>query len=333
VLRVSLLLLTAALGSAGLASGQEVTKPRSTTDRLPKPAGATAAQQRDGTILVAWHPVAGAQSYKVTRSVPPAGATRLTLPAPSDTQYVDRDVKAGSTYYYLVSAVNDAGIEGLRSGTAPVTATLSSTSTAAMALMDADPDSETGSEGTPQTPVAPPSDVVARPYPYRTPTVRWQSSVQGARFIVERLDPTVYASEALKAAWQLVPGPQADKAWLCCEMIDRSPPPFGYLRYRVTTIDPAARRSTPTETTTGVNNLAIKTAAPALFAKGIKLGETAQLVGGDRGHTWVSLDTTIVSFWTPGVVQGKSRGMTYVVWTKRNDRDELESLIWRILVE
>jgi hypothetical protein len=224
VLRVSLLLLTAALGLAGLASGQEVTKPRSTTDRLPEPAGVTAEQQRDGTILVRRQPVAGALSYKVSRSVPPAGATRLTLPAPSDTQYVDRDVKAGSTYYYLVSAVNAAGIEGLRAGTAPVTATLGSTSTTAMALMDPDPESDTGSEGTAQTLVAPPTDVVAKPYPYRTPTVRWQSSVQGARFIVERLDPTVYASEALKAAWQLVPGPEADKAWLCCQMIDRSPP-------------------------------------------------------------------------------------------------------------
>jgi hypothetical protein len=329
--RVSLLLLAAALGSAGLASSQEVTKPRSTTERLPRPAGVTAMQQRDGTILLAWQPVAGALSYKVTRSVPPAGATRLTLPAPSDTQYVDRDVKAGSTYYYVVSAVNDAGIEGLRAGTAPVTATLSSTSTTAMALMDPDPGSDTGSEGTAQTPVAPPTDVVAKPYPYRTPTVRWQSSVQGARFIVERLDPTVYASEALKAVWALVPGSQPDKAWLCCQMVDGSPPPFGYLKYRVTTIDAAGRRSTPTETTIG--NDPIRTVAPALFAEGMKVGETKQLAGGDRGYTWVSLDTMIVSFWSPGVVQGKARGTTYVVWTKRNDRGELQSLIWRVFVE
>jgi hypothetical protein len=40
----------------------------------------------------------------------------------------------------------------------------------------------------------------------------------------------------------------------------------------VTTIDRAARRSTPTETTLGVSNSLIKTAAPALFAKGTKLG-------------------------------------------------------------
>lgn len=333
MLKFPLLLLTAALGSAGATSGQEVTKPRSTTDRLPKPAGVMAEQQRDGTILVRWQPVAGALSYKVTRSVPPAGATRLTLPAPSDTQYVDRDVKAGSTYYYLISAVNGAGIEGLRVGTAPVTATLSSTSTTATALRDPDPGSDTGSEGTAQASVAPPTGVVAKPYPYRTPTVRWQSTVQGARFIVERLDPTVYASEALKAAWALVPGPQADKAWSCCQMVDRSPPPFGYLKYRVTTIDPAGGRSTPTETTIGLSNEPIKMAAPELFAEGMKVGETKQLAGGDRGYTWVSLDTTIVSFWSPGVVKGKARGTTYVVWTKGNDRGELQSLIWRVSVE
>jgi hypothetical protein len=65
----------------------------------------------------------------------------------------------------------------------------------------------------------------------------------------------------------------------------------------------------------------------------MKVGETKQLAGGDRGYTWVSLVTTIVSFWSPGVVQGKARGTTYVVWTKRNDRGELQSLIWRIFVE
>jgi hypothetical protein len=331
--RVSLLLLTAALGSAGLASGQDVTKPRSTTERLAKPTGVMAEQRRDGTILVTWEAVPGALTYRVTRSVPPAAATRLTLPAPSDTQYVDQDVKAGSTYYYLVSAVNGAGIEGLRVGTAPVTATLSSTSAPVAGLRDPNPPSDTGSEDSAQTSVAPPTDVVAKPYPYRMPTVRWQSSVAGARFIVERLDPSVYVSEERKAAWAVVPGPQADRAWACCEMVDRSPPPFGYLKYRVTTIDPAGRRSTPTQTMYGLSNTPIKLAAPELFAEAMKLGETKQLAGGNRGHTWVSFDTTIVSFWTPGVIQGKSRGTTYVVWIRHNERDELLPMIWRITVE
>jgi hypothetical protein len=330
--QASIVLLSLMLAPAGLIGAQEVTKPRSTTDRLPKPAGVTAAQQPDGTIRVVWQAVEGAAGYKLSRSVPPAGATPIELPSPGDTQYVDRDVKAGSTYYYLVSAVNEAGIEGLRAGSAPVTA-MAGTPTSLMSPTEPDVETDPGTGGTTQTAVPPPTGVVAKPYPYRTPTVRWTSSVQGARFIVERLDPTVYASEAAKAAWQLVPSAQADRAWSCCEMMDRSPPPFGYLRYRVTTIDPTGRRSTPAETTIGMSNEPIKTAAPVLLAEGLKVGTTEQLAGGDRGYTWVSLDTTIVSFWSPGVVTGKRQGTTYVVWTKRNDQGELVSLIWRILVE
>ena len=47
----------------------------------------------------------------------------MTLPNPSDTVYVDLDVKPGSTYYYLVAAVNEAGLPGLKRGSAPVVAT------------------------------------------------------------------------------------------------------------------------------------------------------------------------------------------------------------------
>lgn len=175
MLRISILLLAATLGSAQLASAQQVTKPRSPTDRLPRPAGVTALQHQDGTILLTWQAIAGAVSYKVTRSVPPAGGTTLKLPHPSDTQYVDRDVKAGSYYYYVVSAVNEANIEGMKAG-----ASLKAlTATAATSARASDPETDPGSEGSTEIPVPPPAGVVARPYPYHTPTVDWQSSVQG----------------------------------------------------------------------------------------------------------------------------------------------------------
>jgi hypothetical protein len=61
-------------------------------------------------------------------------------------------------------------------------------------------------------------------------------------------------------------------------------------------------------TATGVNNDPIRTAAPGLFAKGMKVGATEQLVGGERGYTWVSLDTNIVSLWSPGVVKPRLAG-------------------------
>lgn len=103
----------------------QVTRPLSeptlSTERLPAPQPA-ASQQRDGQIFVTWAPVEGAVSYRMWRSVPPAPQTTVTLPNPQNTGYADLDVKQGSTYYYLVAAVNAAGIEGLKGGTTPVTA-------------------------------------------------------------------------------------------------------------------------------------------------------------------------------------------------------------------
>ena len=44
------------------------------------------------------------------------------MPNEADTQYVDRDIKPGSTYYYLVSAVNEAGVSGMKMSAPPVKA-------------------------------------------------------------------------------------------------------------------------------------------------------------------------------------------------------------------
>jgi hypothetical protein len=122
------MLLLAIVGIAASAAAQDpVVKPSSDpllTARLPAPAP-TARQGQDGRITVTWAPVSGAASYRLWRSVPPGGQTAIALPNPQEPGYVDSDVKAGSTYYYLVSAVNEAGVEGLRAGTAPVAATMS----------------------------------------------------------------------------------------------------------------------------------------------------------------------------------------------------------------
>jgi fibronectin type 3 domain-containing protein len=104
----------------------QVTKPLSeptlSTERLPAPKP-SARQGTDGKITVTWAPVEGAISYRMWRSVPPTPQAIVTLANPQATSYVDADIKAGSTYYYLVAAVNSAGIEGLRGPTTPVTAT------------------------------------------------------------------------------------------------------------------------------------------------------------------------------------------------------------------
>lgn len=124
--QVTQALLTAAVSLTPLTgAGAQVTKPRVTPgpmDRLPAPAELMASQQADGSIRVVWKAVTGAVSYSMTRSVPPASAQQVELPKSPDTVYLDRDVRPGSSYYYLVSAVNESGIGGLKKSTAPVLA-------------------------------------------------------------------------------------------------------------------------------------------------------------------------------------------------------------------
>jgi hypothetical protein len=105
------------------AATAQVDKPRtvSRTDRLPAPAKITATQiVPGGPIHVVWNAVDGAEKYSVTRSVPPNPAEPVTLPNPADTVYIERDPLPGSTYYYLVGAINEAGILGLRASAPPI---------------------------------------------------------------------------------------------------------------------------------------------------------------------------------------------------------------------
>jgi hypothetical protein len=80
------------------------------------------SQLPDGHIRVVWSAVDGAVRYKLSRSVPPVPDAPVSLPNPSDTQYVDSDVKPGSTYYYVVLAVDEAGLAGIKATAAPVKA-------------------------------------------------------------------------------------------------------------------------------------------------------------------------------------------------------------------
>ena len=101
------------------ALGQEpVTKPTTsapgTGDRLSLPRNVRAVQHADGRIVVTWSPVPGATAYAITRSVPPDPAAPVT-PNVTDTMFVERQVTAGKTYYYVVSGVNDVAT-GLKAG-------------------------------------------------------------------------------------------------------------------------------------------------------------------------------------------------------------------------
>lgn len=120
------LLLAATLAGVFAAhTSAQVTKPRNpppTGIKLPATAKISASQEPDGRIRVVWNSVANATTYELARSVPPGGISPVALPNPSDTQYVDSDVKAGNTYYYQVAAVNEAGTAGLKRSAPPVTA-------------------------------------------------------------------------------------------------------------------------------------------------------------------------------------------------------------------
>ncbi len=325
MLRYSAIVLSAVtLASAGALGAQEI-KPRSTpgapTDRLPRPAAVSAAQQPDGRIRVVWRAVDGAARYKVVRSVPPAVAASLTLPNPVDTQYVDNDVKAGSTYYYVVSAINEAGIEGMKGGA-------SAKASAVVAPADTTP---------PLAAVAPPTDVVVRMFDYLRPQVSWKNSVPGARFIIERRedDGSNPANVTWKEAVALV-----DKPWPCstsCQ-ITEDPRPIRRnttSQYRVTTVEapPSTRRSQPvTSNTVLLEHIPVEPAE--IHQIYLVKGETQQLRfrPGVAGFQYVSLDSNTVSVPNPGVVQAKEYGTTYVTAVARTADGSVKFWLWQVRV-
>lgn len=121
-----------ALASTQSSAQDQINRPTpdpNTFIRLPVPTPVSARQLPDGRIEVRWAAVEGAAKYDLWRSVPPTPQTVVTRSNPADTTYIDSDVKAGSTYYYVVAAVTGGGISGLRAGSVPVTATTTPTAT------------------------------------------------------------------------------------------------------------------------------------------------------------------------------------------------------------
>ena len=78
------------------------------TDPLPSsPASLTAVVNND-RVALNWSAVSGATSYRLQRASDSAGPF-FTIAYSESTDFVDRDVVAGSNYYYRVRAVNAAG--------------------------------------------------------------------------------------------------------------------------------------------------------------------------------------------------------------------------------
>jgi hypothetical protein len=181
---IPLTLAVMLLGAAAAAAQDPVIKPSTTTtttlDRLPGPAKITAVQQADGRIRVAWNAVDGAARYALYRSVPNLGQGYVALPNPSDTAFLDADVKAGFYYYYVVNAVSSTGGVGLKVGSQPVV----STTTVAGGTTGTTSTTGTASTTT-ASGIAAPSEVKAAiTYPHGQ--VYFRTTQTGVRFAVER---------------------------------------------------------------------------------------------------------------------------------------------------
>jgi fibronectin type 3 domain-containing protein len=75
----------------------------SATPQLVAPANLTATAQ-NMQITLTWSEVTGADSYKVKRSDTPGGEYS-TIATVAETTYIDKGLKNGKTYYYVVTAV------------------------------------------------------------------------------------------------------------------------------------------------------------------------------------------------------------------------------------
>src|SRR5579864_1248052 len=79
-----------------------------TAPAVPTNLTATAA---NGQVALSWSASSGATSYNVKRSTT-SGGPYTTIASPTTTSYTDTGVTNGTTYYYVVSAVNTAGQSG-----------------------------------------------------------------------------------------------------------------------------------------------------------------------------------------------------------------------------
>lgn len=115
--------ITLTATSAGLTSTSVIIAASST---LPVPAMPTGVVALAGQtkINVGWDVVPGALTYNLKRATTPGGPYTVIASSTADIGYVDASVVGGTTYYYVVSALNAAG-ESVNS--AEISASLPST--------------------------------------------------------------------------------------------------------------------------------------------------------------------------------------------------------------
>ena len=96
-------LILQSCGGSGYGGGQKVYPPSA-----PTGLAATAGNQQ---VNLTWTASSGATSYNVKRGTA-SGGPYTTISSPGTTSYADSSVTNGTTYYYVVSAVNSGGESG-----------------------------------------------------------------------------------------------------------------------------------------------------------------------------------------------------------------------------
>jgi Bacterial Ig-like domain (group 2) len=293
---------------------------------------------------VAWSPVAGAERYSLTRSVPPAAQTSVELPDPTDTVYIDRDVRPGSTYYYLVGAVNEGGITGMRKA----------------------PPSVKAEDMAARRAVPPPPSNFRAVLNGRNVALSWSASGADLRFTLER----GVAMENRPPAWiRLAADPR------CCYTNDNleAQAPGTRVQYRIratsqygnmsepalsneitvpdlaandttaggrdtTAQQPGDTTSTGSADTTGSVRTQVR---PAVIGPGtrLKVGESVNLARIPaftglrlRNPRWVSLNESKATVSARGVVQGRAVGVAHIVAIGTVADGSIASMVQRVQV-
>ena len=103
-----------AAGNSGGESNNSAQVSATPTAPETAPATPTGLQATAGNtqVSLSWNASAGAASYDVKRSTTSGGPYNTALGSPATTNFTDTSVSNGTSYYYVVSAVNTAGQSG-----------------------------------------------------------------------------------------------------------------------------------------------------------------------------------------------------------------------------
>jgi len=95
-------------GGESANSNESAATPSAPATPPPMPTGLQATSG-NAQVSVSWNASAGATSYNLKRSTVNGGPYSTAVASPTATNYTDTTVTNGTTYYYVVSAVNSAG--------------------------------------------------------------------------------------------------------------------------------------------------------------------------------------------------------------------------------